>query len=112
MVERPIKKSERQSPANAESDSQNSEFEPRGSSRREGRDNRVKDKAGKGKRKFEDKAPPVNPALARGPKPTKFQPKPEPEPEPEAETPMEVSAETETPVVADTEAVAEPTPAE
>lgn len=110
MVERPIKKSERQSPTNAESDSQNSEFEPRGSSRREGRDNRVKDKAGKGKRKFEEKAPPVNPALARGPKPTKFQPKPEPEPE--VETPMEVSAETETPVVAETEAVAEPTPAE
>lgn len=104
MVERPIKRSDPQHSANnpnsADSPAQNTESETRGSSRRKDtKDNRSKGKTGKG-RKFEEKAPPVNPALARGPKPVKLQPEPEPEPE------IEATAETETDIPAETEAVA------
>ena len=76
MVERPIKKSERQPKANSEGDSGNLTSTP---SRKSDR----KSFKGKGKKSsFEDESkPPVNPALARPPKPPKPQAKIEPEPE-------------------------------
>ena len=84
MVERPIKKSERQAKADpivgADAPVQASEERARPT-----RDNPNRDKdrsKGRGKRDERDEAkPPANMALMRGPKPVK--PKPEPEPQPE-----------------------------
>ncbi|MDJ0799297.1 MAG: hypothetical protein QNJ51_21190 [Calothrix sp. MO_167.B12] len=80
MVERPIKKSERQPKANSEGDSDNLKSTPSRKSNR-------KNSKGKGKKgSFADESkPPVNPALARPPKPPKIQAKEE-EPEPEVES--------------------------
>ncbi|MBD2495713.1 hypothetical protein [Nostoc sp. FACHB-280] len=95
MVERPIKKSERQAQANTDNNSENSDSAPSIEShpkRSNSRDNRSSGKRKKGTAKDEVK-PPVNPALARGPKPVK---------------PPVVKSEPET----DSEAVSEESPAE
>ncbi|BAY98148.1 hypothetical protein NIES37_20960 [Tolypothrix tenuis PCC 7101] len=71
MVERPIKKSERQSQANADSNSENLDsVTPRESNPKKSKPsgNRSSGKGKKGSFKDEIK-PPVNPALVRGPKP-------------------------------------------
>ena len=76
MVERPIKKSERQPKANSEGDSDNLTSTPSRKS------SRKKFKGKSKKSSFEEESkPPVNPALARPPKPPKLQAKAEPEPE-------------------------------
>jgi hypothetical protein len=85
MVERPIKKSERQSQANTDKSSENLDsVSPNESNsyRSKSRGNRSSGKGKKGAFAEESK-PPVNPALARGPKPAKPQPKVEIEPESE-----------------------------
>ncbi|MBD2450891.1 hypothetical protein H6G76_27940 [Nostoc sp. FACHB-152] len=91
MVERPIKKSERQSQASTDnnSDSQPA-FESNPKRERSSRDR----SSGKRKKEsFKDEAPPVNPALARPPKPAKPPVIVKSEPEPEAETSSEPIAE-------------------
>ncbi|MBW4615962.1 MAG: hypothetical protein KME21_22300 [Desmonostoc vinosum HA7617-LM4] len=101
MVERPIKKSERQAQANADNSSENTNSVPPiestpipKSSKPSG--NRS---SGKGKKAAyaDENKPPVNPALARGPKPSKIKPivktEPEPETEPETEPISEESQE-------------------
>ncbi|WP_375471861.1 hypothetical protein [uncultured Nostoc sp.] len=74
MVERPIKKSERQSQANTDSNSENSDsvtpIESNPKSSKPSRD-RSSDKGKKGSSYRDESRPPVNPALARGPKPVK-----------------------------------------
>ena len=95
MVERPIKKSERQSQANTDGNSSNSRVKPSGKPQRKG---------AKGKRKKasflkDESKPPVNPALARPPKP----PKPKAEPEQEAEPEVEVTASSEVETTAPSE---------
>ncbi|MFH7024519.1 MAG: hypothetical protein ACHBN1_03750 [Heteroscytonema crispum UTEX LB 1556] len=86
MVERPIKKSERQSQASTDSDSGNSdsmppvESNPKISKRSDDRS------SGKGKKpSFGEAKQQVNPALARGPKPVKPQTNVKTEPEIESE---------------------------
>ena len=81
MVERPIKKSERQSQAKTDGDSSNSRVKSSGKPQR-------KEAKGKGKKASlkDESKPPINPALARPPKP----PKPKAEPEQEAEPEVEV----------------------
>ncbi|MBU7584768.1 MAG: hypothetical protein KAF91_17955 [Nostoc sp. TH1S01] len=73
MVERPIKKSERQYQANTDNNSGNSDSAPSIESnpkRSNSRDNRSSGKRKKDSAKEEIKQQ-VNPALARGPKPVK-----------------------------------------
>jgi hypothetical protein len=86
MVERPIKKSERQAKPETDSNSENADFtppvkstNPKSSKNTDGRSSgRDRDKKGS----FgDDSRQPSNPALARGPKPVKPQPKVEAEPE-------------------------------
>ncbi|MGV0104386.1 hypothetical protein [Nostoc sp. DSM 114167] len=73
MVERPIKKSERQAQANTDSNSENSDsvtpIESNPKSSKPSRE-RSSDKGKKASSRDESR-PPVNPALARGPKPVK-----------------------------------------
>ncbi|MBH8577289.1 hypothetical protein I8752_30855 [Nostocaceae cyanobacterium CENA369] len=92
MVERPIKKSERQSQVDTENNSENSdsvpsiESNPRSSKRSGNRS------SGKGKKASygDENKQPVNPALARGPKPVK---PPKPNVKTESETEAEPIAE-------------------
>lgn len=99
MVERPILKSERQAKAETETEgnSENREFTPpvksdRKENRRDRDRDRDKDKnrgrgKGKGRGKGRDEIkPPINPALARPPKPSKPPVKVEAEPEEVTET--------------------------
>jgi hypothetical protein len=106
MVERPIKKSERQAKADpivgGDAPTQASEERARPT-----RDNSNRDKErgkGRGKRDDRDEAkPPANMALMRGPKPVKPKPEPEPQPEVVEEISADAIAETapeETPVEA------------
>jgi hypothetical protein len=126
MVERPIKKSERQAKANLEANSEHASTvseehtvvseehtvrpvrkdKDRSSDQGEER-GRSKGKRGKDKSRWDtDGKPPVNPALMRGPKPVKAKSEPEPEPELpvestaiESEMPVEsITSELETPV--------------
>jgi hypothetical protein len=92
MVERPIKKSERQSQDNTDSKPKNLDSKPLESNPK--RSKRNDDRSGRGKKRdFKDESkPPVNPALARGPKPVKPQPKDTIEPETDTEA---VSAESQ-----------------
>jgi hypothetical protein len=93
MVERPIKKSERQPSSGTDSNSENSDSMPtaqpnpksskRGGERSEGR--------GKKAAFGDESRQSVNPALARGPKPVKPQPKVIIEPESESEAISEES---------------------
>jgi hypothetical protein len=90
MVERPIKKSERQPKAGTDSDSENSDSMPRIESNPKSSKRSDDRSEGKGKKaSFRDESrQSVNPALARGPKPVKPQPKvvtPETESEPISE---------------------------
>jgi hypothetical protein len=109
MVERPIKKSERL--ANAEAGESTPEVsKPESSKPRPGKkDDRGKGK-GKGKGDREDRKPPANPALMRGPKPTPPKPVEEAPPEPEivAEEVVEAPAEPEVVAEEAVEAPAEP----
>lgn len=101
MVERPIKKSERQSNTNADSNSENLDSTPpvesnpksikRNSDR--GADSSERRSSGRGKKSSygNESKPPVNPALARGPKPVKAKPNVIVEPEVEAESVSEES---------------------
>ncbi|MEA5581207.1 hypothetical protein VB620_07625 [Nodularia harveyana UHCC-0300] len=87
MVERPIKKSERQSPAVTGDSSENGDaLSPVQSDRKSLKPvGRRSSDSGK-KSSFKDEARQnVNPALARGPKPVKVQPVIETEPETESE---------------------------
>lgn len=97
MVERPIKKSERQPKLNTDKNSGNSDsISPAESNpkRSKGRGDRSSGKGKKGSFADESK-PPVNPALARGPKPVKPQPKVTTEPETDSESsPVEFQEET------------------
>jgi hypothetical protein len=74
MVERPIKKSERQSQGSTDNNSENSDsitpIESNPKSSKPSR-NRSSDKGKKGSSYGDEKRQPVNPALARGPKPVK-----------------------------------------
>ncbi|GAA6618642.1 hypothetical protein [Scytonema sp. NUACC26] len=95
MVERPIKKSERQANTNADSNSENLDSTPpvesnpksiKRNSDRKG-DSSERRSSGRGKKSYgDDSKPPVNPALARGPKPVKSKPNIVVEPEVEAES--------------------------
>ncbi|MEH2079690.1 MAG: hypothetical protein V7K89_06660 [Nostoc sp.] len=81
MVERPIKKSERQSQGSTDSNSENSDsvtpIESNPKSSKPSRDAngglrlRSSDKGKKASSSRDESRPPVNPALARGPKPVK-----------------------------------------
>ncbi len=79
MVERPIKKSERQAQGSTDKNSENSdsippiESNPKSSKPSRDRSDRSDRSSGKGKKgSFEDEnRQPTNPALARGPKPVK-----------------------------------------
>jgi hypothetical protein len=117
MVERPIKKSERL--AQAETDASTTDAgssrpsegrgERSGENRSEKRPAKGKGK-GKGGRRDEERsaAPPVNPALLRGPRPVKAKPEPEPVIE---EIPAETAAEATEEIVSE-EVVAEEVVAE
>ncbi len=74
MVERPIKKSERQAQGSTDSNSENSDsvtpIESNPKSSKPSRD-RSSDKGKKGSSSRDESRQPVNPALARGPKPVK-----------------------------------------
>ncbi|MDM9583863.1 MULTISPECIES: hypothetical protein [unclassified Nostoc] len=74
MVERPIKKSERQSQGSTDSNSENSDsvtpIESNPKSSKPSRE-RSSDKGKKGSSYRDEGRQPVNPALARGPKPVK-----------------------------------------
>jgi hypothetical protein len=91
MVERPIKKSERQSQASADNDSDSKPSIESNPKRAKSNSDRSSGK--RKKESFKDEAkPPVNPALARPPKPAKPPViKAEPEPETESEP---ISSET------------------
>ncbi|MBC1241686.1 hypothetical protein VF14_02545 [Nostoc linckia z18] len=93
MVERPIKKSERQSQANTENNSENLDSTPPVESNPKSSKPDRNRSSGKGKkRSFADEnKPPVNPALMRGPKPVKPPTKVEKEVETEAEPNSEQS---------------------
>jgi hypothetical protein len=100
MVERPIKKSERQSQPSTENDSQSSDSSPPAESTRKVlKLDDVPPRERKGKksssRDRDDSKQPqqINPALVRGPKPTKPQPKVEVQAEPESEPESEATAE-------------------
>lgn len=90
MVERPIKKSERQPQANTDDNSGKSEFKPPVESNRK---NSKRDRSSKGKKGNSDKEPKqaINPALMRGPKPVKAPTNITPEPESQAEQVSEES---------------------
>ncbi|BAY17140.1 hypothetical protein NIES21_29750 [Anabaenopsis circularis NIES-21] len=93
MVERPIKKSERQAQANTDNNSENSDSAPSIEShpkRSNSRDNRSSGKRKKDSAKDEIKQQ-VNPALARGPKPVKAPVIVKSEPETDAEQVSEES---------------------
>ncbi|MEC4817611.1 MAG: hypothetical protein SAK29_30720 [Scytonema sp. PMC 1069.18] len=97
MVERPIKKSERQLQENADNGSRNMDPQPPvepNPKRSKRNDNRSSAKGKKGAFENESK-PPINPALARGPKPVKTPPKATVEPETEVE-PVSFEPEGET----------------
>lgn len=93
MVERPIKKSERQSQANTDNNSENLDSVPPIESNRKSSKSNGNRSSGKGKKGSfaDDKKPPVNPALARGPKPVKPKPSVKVEPETESEPVSEES---------------------
>ncbi len=99
MVERPIKKSERQSQPSTDNDSQSSDSAPPVESTRKvlKLDDVAPRRERKGKKsssKDDSKQPQqINPALVRGPKPPKPQPKVEAEPEPESEPDSEPTPE-------------------
>jgi hypothetical protein len=93
MVERPIKKSERQSQANADGNPENSDSMPPVESNPKSLKRRDERSSSKGKKSFADESrPPTNPALARGPKPVKppanVVVEPETESEPTSEEPQ------------------------
>jgi hypothetical protein len=95
MIERPIKKSERQSQEKTENNSENSDYvQPRESNPKsaKSRDNRSSGKGKKGSFGEETKQQ-VSPALMRGPKPVKpkitAQTEPEAESEPISEEPQD-----------------------
>lgn len=92
MVERPIKKSERQAQAGAEGNSENQLDSKDSADFNRGRGKGKKERSsGRGKKSSADEfKPPVNPALQRPPKPAKPPVKKEVEPEPEAETAVAV----------------------
>lgn len=93
MVERPIKKSERQSQVNTDSESQNLDSIPQQSnpkSLKKNNDSKSKSKGRKGTNANESVAP-VNPALARPPKPVK--PKVTVKTEPEETESQSITAE-------------------
>jgi hypothetical protein len=98
MVERPIKKSERQAKLDADKNSGNSDSIPPVESNPKSSKGRGERSSGKGRKKgaFSDESKQqVNPALARGPKPVKPQPKATTEPETDSEsTPVEAQEET------------------
>ena len=77
MVERPIKKSERQAKADTGSESQNSDSMPTAQPKAKSSKRNDDRSEGRGKKaSFGDESrQSVNPALARGPKPVKPQPK-------------------------------------
>jgi hypothetical protein len=93
MVERPIKKSERQSQANTDNNAENPDSAPSIESNPKSAKptiNLNRSSGGGKKASFKDEIKQQgNPALARGPKPVKFQPpikaESEPESEPESE---------------------------
>ncbi len=87
MVERPIKKSERQSQANTDTNSENLDSIPPVESKPKTSKPDGNRSSGKGKKgSFADEnKPPVNPALMRGPKPVKPPAKVETEVETESE---------------------------
>ncbi|MBW4511639.1 MAG: hypothetical protein KME64_34825 [Scytonematopsis contorta HA4267-MV1] len=98
MVERPIKKSERQPQPSAENDSQSSDSPPPVESTRKVLkldDVAPRERKGKKSSSRDDSKQPqqINPALVRGPKPPKPQPKVEAEPEPESEPESESTPE-------------------
>ncbi len=85
MVERPIKKSERQAKVGTDNNSENADSMPpveSNSRKTKGKSDRSSGKGKKGSYGDESR-PPVNPALARGPKPVKAKPKVTAEPETE-----------------------------
>jgi hypothetical protein len=87
MVERPIKKSERQPSSGTDSESENSDSMPTAKSNPKSSkqsDDRSKSR-GKKATLGDESRQSVNPALARGPKPVKPQPKVIIEPESESE---------------------------
>ncbi|MBW4564003.1 MAG: hypothetical protein KME32_23260 [Mojavia pulchra JT2-VF2] len=93
MVERPIKKSERQSQANTDNNSEKSDFTPPVESNTPNPKPKGNRSSGQGKKasfKDENKQQ-INPALARGPKPVKLPVKVETKPETESEPVSEES---------------------
>jgi len=86
MVERPIKKSERQSSSGTGSESENSDFmpTPQSSPKISKQSDERSERKGKKYTNADKSISQVNPALARGPKPVKPQPKPVIEPETES----------------------------
>ncbi|WP_414526522.1 hypothetical protein [Nodularia chucula] len=94
MVERPIKKSERQSPAVTGDSSENGDaLSPVESDRKSSKPARRSSNSDKKSNFKEETRQKVNPALARGPKPVKVAPpvlaEPESESEPIVEEPQE-----------------------
>jgi hypothetical protein len=98
MVERPIKKSERQAAPSSEPSSPTSDSKPSVPAKPQRSAGRSDDRAsGRGKRGSQDDEPKqmTNPALMRGPKPVKAPIAPEPQPEAIAdETLAETTVET------------------
>lgn len=85
MVERPIKKSERQSQTNADNNTENIDS-PVESNSKSSKPNNHRSSGNRKKSSFKDEnKPPVNPALMRGPKPVKAQPITKTDSEPESE---------------------------
>ncbi|NJL09292.1 MAG: hypothetical protein HC908_00895 [Calothrix sp. SM1_7_51] len=95
MVERPIKKSERQAKIEADGNSQSQDFKPSPDSNRGGRAPERKERSsGRGKKSSADEfKPPVNPALARPPKPPKAPAKKEVEEVAQVEDQAQVAVE-------------------
>jgi len=93
MVERPIKKSQRQAKAGTDSESENSDSIPTAQPNPKSSKRSNDRSEGRGKKaSFGDESrQSVNPALARGPKPVKPQPKVIIEPESESEAISEES---------------------
>ncbi len=93
MVERPIKKSERQPSSGTDSESGNSDSMPTAKSNPKSSKQSDDRSKGRGKKATlgDESRQSVNPALARGPKPVKPQPKVIIEPESESETISEES---------------------
>jgi hypothetical protein len=104
MVERPIKKSERQSKSNADNNLDNLDSNPPIESNRKSSQRRDERSSSRGKKgssmKEKESVQQINPALARGPKPVKPQPNVITEPETE-ETNSESSVEPESETVAE-----------